>query len=76
MKCAFKNTKTAHSFNTPFEDIEKKQHEDQLSFVPKLTFNMLLKQRKIELLSKKDSLLSQHISNVNNNMFFLTYYYN
>lgn len=54
VKCAFKNSESASL--KPVTQ-EKSTEIDPLEFVDKLTFNMLFKQRKEELINQKESFL-------------------
>ena len=61
VKCAFKNIT---SVDTRTQLKNNDQDIDQLEFVEKLTFTMLFKQRKTELLSQKENILAQQLLKV------------
>jgi len=63
VKCAFKNTTSSHS-NAPVSTPADFSDVDQLGFVDKLTFNMLFKQRKAELVSQKEKILEKQLMKV------------
>jgi hypothetical protein len=65
VKCAFKNTTSSKKIAE--HDLED---SDPLNFVEKLTFTMLFKQRKAELISEKESILKKHLLKVINLFLF------
>lgn len=75
VKCAFKNTISSKKIaENDIEDF------DPLDFVEKLTFTMLFKQRKAELISEKENILKKHLLKVMNLFLFSpafskTYFY-
>lgn len=60
VKCAFKNSTSAEPQTTSSDN-------DPLEFVDKLTFNMLFRQRKEELVTQKESILTKQMIQVINN---------
>ena len=63
VKCAFKNSESASS--QPATQ-EKSSEIDPLEFVEELTFNMLFKQRKEELVTQKENILKKQMIKVIN----------
>ena len=63
VKCAFKNSESASS--KPATQ-EKSSEIDPLEFVEELTFNMLFKQRKEELVTQKENILKKQMIKVIN----------